>query len=121
MDPCLCRGCRRPIRSARSLRTGYGPRCYTAYRAQKKRRSDAARAVINAYRPKPATVSMALLLISGRDIVHVRKDIYRVRSLGDRATFYLASPRGCNCIHNLKRSMPSMCKHRLAAALEECW
>jgi hypothetical protein len=116
METCFCRGCRRPIRSARSIRTGYGPRCYT----RKRIRANAMREIIGQYRPSPGVTSMALLVHSHGEIRRVRKDIYRVRSLRDRSRYYLCSPRGCNCEQYLKRSKPAMCYHRLAAILEEC-
>lgn len=116
METCVCRGCRRPIRSARSIRTGYGPRCYTRQRAKRAQ----LQALIGEYRPKPGTISMALLLHGTGNIKRVRGDIYRVRSLRHRDTFYLCCPRGCNCTQYLKRSQPAMCYHRLAAILEEC-
>jgi hypothetical protein len=116
MEPCVCRSCRRPIRSTRSLRTGYGPRCYT----KKRIREHDMREIVKQYRPSPGVTSMALLLYNSGRMKHIRKDFYRVPSLRHRGVFYLCSPRGCNCEQGLKRSKPAMCYHRLAAILEEC-
>lgn len=116
MGNCVCRGCGRAIRSARSLRTGYGPRCYT----KKRVRREEMRAIIGQYRPSPGVTSMALLIHSHGEIKRIRRDIYRVRSLRHSDRYYLCCPRGCNCEQYLKRSKPAMCYHRLAAILEEC-
>ncbi|MGI5423080.1 DUF6011 domain-containing protein [Actinomadura luteofluorescens] len=101
-----CLGCRSLLTADRSVRRGYGDRCWA-----KKRREDAARTAGF----KPATIAKAKELIADGGIVPLRgRRVFRAVSSDGTAT-YLTAPQACSCKAGLRGKHG--CFHRAAATL----
>src|SRR5690606_9819310 len=103
-----CARCGRALTSARALRTGYGPRCYTKVRA-------AAREV--AAQHKPHQVAKAIELIEDGGVVPTtRTGVYHtVGTEGDEV--YKTAITGCTCPAGLRGRY--VCYHRIAVEIVE--
>lgn len=99
-----CARCHRPITSARALRTGYGPGCYTRVR-----------------RAVPASVAgvsdrireRAVEAVADRALVRVGGAVFRAVS-SDGSDVYTVMPHACTC---RAAQAGRMCYHRVAAAI----
>jgi hypothetical protein len=101
-----CIRCGRHIRSARSQRTGYGPRCYTRIRR--------ATAALNASGNLAA--KKAAELLEDAAIVPIRTHggrVYRTVSLDGRET-HLTSQQACSCKAGL---YGKLCYHQVAVTI----
>ncbi|NEA22670.1 DUF6011 domain-containing protein [Actinomadura bangladeshensis] len=101
-----CLGCHSLLTAERSVRRGYGDRCWA-----KKRREDAARTAGF----KPATIAKAKELIAEGAILPLRgRRVFRVVASNgiDR---YLTAVNTCNCPAGLRGR--HACYHRAAAAM----
>src|SRR5690606_23813012 len=97
--------CNRPLRSARALRTGYGPTCYTKVRA-------AAREA--ATRHKPHQIAKAIELIEDGGVVPTtRAGVYH--TVGTNREIYKTARTGCTCPAGLTGRYISY--HRIAAEI----
>lgn len=102
-----CARCNRPLRSARALRTGYGPACYTKVRA-------AAREV--AAQHKPHQVAKATELIEDGGVVPTtRTGVYY--TVGTNGEIYKTARTGCTCPAGLTGRY--VCYHRIAVEIVE--
>src|SRR5690606_16134994 len=100
-----CARCGRALTSARALRTGYGPRCYTMVRA-------AAREV--AAQHKAHQVAKATeLLEDGGVVATSRAGVYY--TVGTEGEIYKTPRTGCTCKAGLTGRHP--CSHRIALRL----
>ena len=98
-----CLRCRRPLRSAKSVATGYGPKCRTKVRHSAVDLSDY----------KPHQIASARELIEDGAIIPLRSVIF-VAVSSDGTETYLSAPTTCNCPAGLKGSH---CYHQLAARM----
>lgn len=103
-----CARCGRALTSARALRTGYGPRCYTMVRA-------AAREA--ATRHKPHQIAKAIELIEDGGVVPTTRTgvYYTVGTEGDEV--YKTAITGCTCKAGLTGRYA--CYHRIAVEIVE--
>ncbi len=102
-----CARCNRPLRSARALRTGYGPTCYTMVRA-------AAREV--AAQHKAHQVAKATeLLEDGGVVPSTRAGVYY--TVGSEGEVYKTARTGCTCPAGLRGKYT--CYHRIAVEVLE--
>ena len=100
-----CARCGRALTSARALRTGYGPRCYTMVRA-------AAREV--AAQHKAHQVAKAIELIEDGGVVPTtRAGVYY--TVGTEGEVYKAATTGCTCPAGLRGKYT--CYHRIAVEI----
>ena len=104
-----CIGCRRPIRSAESLATGYGAGC------RAKARRAVRQADLSAW--TDSQVEEARQAIEdGAVVPSSRKGVYHVVSV-DGTEVHLVHRDGCNCTAGLKTHQPRPCWHRCAVAI----
>jgi len=97
-----CARCGRALTSARALRTGYGPRCYTMVRA-------AAREV--AAQHKPHQIAKATELIEDGGVVPTtRTGVYY--TVGTKGEIYKTARTGCTCPAGLNRPLRLLPPHR---------
>src|SRR5690606_24738237 len=82
-----CARCNRPLRSARALRTGYGPRCYTKVRAA---------AHEAAAQHKPHQAAKATALIEDGGVVPTARAAVDYTAGPNAAIHHTARP-GCTC------------------------
>ena len=103
-----CARCGRALTSARALRTGYGPRCYTMVRA-------AAREV--AAQHKAHQVAKAIELIEDGGVVPTTRAgvYYTVGTEGDEV--YKTARTGCTCKAGINGRYA--CYHRIAVEIVE--
>lgn len=102
-----CARCNRPLRSARALRTGYGPTCYTKVRT-------AAREA--ATRHKPHQIAKAIELIEDGGVVPTtRTGVYH--TVGTNGEIYKTARTGCTCPAGLTGRY--VCYHRIAVEIVE--
>lgn len=102
-----CARCGRALTSARALRTGYGPRCYTMVRA-------AAREV--AAQHKPHQVAKAIELIEDGGVVPTtRTGVYY--TVGTEGEIYKTARTGCTCKAGINGRYA--CYHRIAVEIVE--
>ena len=102
-----CLRCGRVLRSADSVRTGYGPTC------KRKVRAAAQAQVIAAH--KPATVAKARELIEQGAIVPLRgRRVFTVVASNGIDT-YKTAPQACTCPAGLRGRF--VCYHRVAAQI----
>lgn len=105
-QPTRCRGCHRPLRSARSIAAGRGPVC-----ARKVRQATAAQAGIH----KPQAIEKAVELIELGAIAPLRgRRVFTVISSDGTGT-YKTAPSGCTCAAGIKGRY--VCYHRVAAMI----
>lgn len=100
--------CGRTLRAAKSVKLGYGPRCYAKIQKAAK---------VAPF--KPAQVAKAQELIADGGIVAIRgRRVFRVVSTKGDAT-YLTAPQACTCAAGLKseRADQRVCFHRIAASI----
>jgi hypothetical protein len=104
-----CLGCRRPIRSAEALATGYGAGC------RAKIRKAAKTADLSAW--TPAQVEDAQQAIEdGAVVPSTREGVFHVVS-SDGTEVHLVARGGCNCTSGLKTRPTRPCYHRCAVAI----
>jgi hypothetical protein len=104
-----CLGCRRPIRSAEALATGYGAGC------RAKLRKAAKTADLSAW--TPTQVEDARQAIEDGAVVPSNRDgVFHVVS-SDGTEVHLTHPHGCNCTSGLRTLPPRPCFHRCAVAI----
>jgi hypothetical protein len=102
-----CARCGRALTSARALRTGYGPRCYTMVRA-------AAREV--AAQHKAHQVAKATeLLEDGGVVPTTRTGVYY--TVGTNGEIYKTARTGCTCKAGINGRYA--CYHRIAVEIVE--
>lgn len=103
----VCRHCRRPLRAARSIALGAGPRCLRKVR-------DAAKTpAVQAH--KPAAIAKAQELIADGGIVPLRGcRVFTVISSDGTGT-YKTAPAACTCPAGIKGR--HVCYHRVAAQI----
>lgn len=102
-----CLRCRRVLRSAKSIATGYGPTCTRKVRAAAKTE------LITAY--KPQQIAKAQELIEQGGIIPLRaRHIFTVIS-SDGTNSYKTAPQACTCPAGLKGKF--VCYHRIAAQI----
>src|SRR5690606_38782852 len=102
-----CARCNRPLRSARALRTGYGPACYTKVCA-------AAREV--AAQHKAHQVAKATeLLEDGGVVPTTRTGVYY--TVGTEGEIYKTARTGCTCKAGINGRYA--CYHRIAVEIVE--
>lgn len=101
-----CARCGRALTSARALRTGYGPTCYTKVRA-------AAREQVDLTDYRPHQVASARELIEDAAIIPLRSVIYIAVSTDGTETYRVA-PHACNCPAGLRGAA---CYHQAAARI----
>jgi len=102
-----CARCGRALTSARALRTGYGPTCYTKVRA-------AAREA--ATRHKPHQTAKAIeLLEDGGVVPTTRTGVYH--TVGTNGEIYKTAATGCTCPAGLTGRY--VCYHRIAVEIVE--
>jgi Family of unknown function (DUF6011) len=108
-QPVKCGRCHRVLRSARSVREGYGPGCKAIMRAA------AIAAAVKGF--AAAQVEKARELIEDRALVATsRPGVFRVVS-SDGERSYLAHSETCNCPSGLRRLTACTCKHSLAVRI----
>jgi hypothetical protein len=96
-----CLGCRRPIRSAEALATGYGAGC------RAKIRRAAKQADLSAW--TPSQVEDARQAIEDGAVVPTnREGVFNVVSI-DGTEIHLVHRDGCNCTSGLKTHQPRPC------------
>lgn len=100
-----CPRCGRTLTSARALRTGYGPKCYTKVRA--------AREQVDLTDYRPHQVASARELIEDAAIIPLRSVIYIAVSTDGTETYRVA-PHACNCPAGLRGAA---CYHQAAARI----
>jgi hypothetical protein len=104
-----CLGCRRPIRAAESLATGYGAGC------RAKIRKAAKTADLSAW--TPAQVEDARQAIDdGAVVPSTREGVFHVVS-SDGSEVHRTAEHGCNCTSGLKTRPTRPCYHRCAVAI----
>ena len=104
-----CLGCRRPIRSAESIASGYGAGCRAKIRAAAKT------ADLSAW--TPAQVEDAMQAIEdGAVVPSTRPGVFHVVSV-DGTEVHRTHRNGCNCTAGLKTHQPRPCWHRCAVAI----
>lgn len=102
-----CARCGRALTSARALRTGYGPTCYTKVRT-------AAREA--ATRHKPHQTAKAIELIEDGGVVPTtRTGVYY--TVGTNGEIYKTARTGCTCPAGLTGRY--VCYHRIAVEIVE--
>lgn len=102
-----CARCGRALTSARALRTGYGPTCYTKVRT-------AAREA--ATRHKPHQTAKAIELIEDGGVVPTtRTGVYH--TVGTNGEIYKTAATGCTCPAGLTGRY--VCYHRIAVEIVE--
>lgn len=102
-----CARCGRALTSARALRTGYGPTCYTKVRT-------AAREA--ATRHKPHQTAKAIELIEDGGVVPTtRTGVYH--TVGTNGEIYKTARTGCTCPAGLTGRY--VCYHRIAVEIVE--
>lgn len=102
-----CARCGRALTSARALRTGYGPTCYTKVRT-------AAREA--ATRHKPHQTAKAIELIEDGGVVPTtRTGVYH--TVGTNGEIYKTARTGCTCPAGLTGRY--ICYHRIAVEIVE--
>ena len=104
-----CLTCRRPIRAAESLATGYGAGCRAKFRKAAKQAS------LSAW--TPAQVAEARQAIEdGAVVPSTREGVYHVVST-DGSEVHRVHKDGCNCTAGLQTHQPRPCWHRCAIAI----
>lgn len=104
-----CLGCRRPIRSAEALATGYGAGC------RAKMRKAAKTADLSAW--TPSQIEEAKQAIEDGAVVPSNRDgVFHVVS-ADGSEVHLTAEHGCNCANGLRTLPPRPCFHRCAVAI----
>jgi len=104
-----CLTCRRPIRAAESLATGYGAGCRAKFRKA------ARTADLSAW--TPAQVAEARQAIEdGAVVPSTREGVYHVVS-SDGSEVHRTSREGCNCANGLQVHPSRPCFHRCAVAI----
>jgi ribosomal protein L37E len=98
-----CLRCGRTLRSAKSIATGYGPKCATKVR----------RSAVDLTDYKAHQVASARELIEDGAIVPLRSVVFIAVS-SDGTETYKTAPTGCTCRAGLKGSR---CYHQLAARM----
>jgi hypothetical protein len=104
-----CLRCGRTLRSAVSIRRGYGAWCRAKIRAAiiAEIVKDFTEAQVEAARE---------LIADGALVPAGHRNIFRVVSTdGERS--YLTHPQGCNCPFGLRRKLAKACKHMLGARI----
>lgn len=101
-----CLRCGRTLRSADSVKRGYGRTCRAKVTAAAKAKAAAD------FKPDTATKAMELIEMGG--IVAIRTRVFRTVS-SDGTRTYLTAPEACNCAAGLKGKF--VCFHRAAAAI----
>lgn len=101
-----CLRCGRALSAARSLATGYGPKCAARIRRN-----------LAASEAKPYLIAKARELLEanhGTGILPLRlKRVFR--TAGNEGEIYLTAPSGCNCAHGIRAKVFSQyCHHRIA-------
>jgi hypothetical protein len=108
-EPARCLGCRRPIRSAESIATGYGAGCRAKIRAAAKT------ADLSAW--TDSQVEEARQAIEdGAVVPSTRPGVFHVVSV-DGTEVHRVHRGGCNCTSGLKTHQPRPCWHRCAVAM----
>jgi SWIM zinc finger len=110
---CLRPGCGRRLRSAESVARGYSLRCWRL----KSEREEALRNAAKGFYTD-VQVDRAFALIDSGDFKGTKRaGVYRAKS-SDGQTYYIATNDSCTCPAG---QHDQICKHRVAAALEEAW
>jgi hypothetical protein len=104
-----CLGCRRPIRSAESIATGYGAGC------RAKLRKAAKQADLSAW-TESQIADARQAIEDGAVVPSTRENVFHVVSK-DGAEVHLTHRNGCNCESGLKTRQPRPCFHRCAVAI----
>jgi hypothetical protein len=108
-DKPRCMGCRRPIRSAEALATGYGAGCRAKFRRAAKQ------ADLSAW--TPSQIEEARQAIEdGAVVPSTREGVFHVVSV-DGTEIHRTHSNGCNCTNGLKTHQPRPCFHRCAVAI----
>ena len=104
-----CLTCRRPIRTAESIATGYGAGCRAKFRKA------ARTADLSAW--TPSQVAEARQAIEdGAVVPSTREGVFHVVST-DGSEVHRTSREGCNCANGLQTHQPRPCFHRCAIAI----
>ena len=101
-----CLGCRRPIRSAEALATGYGAGC----RAKMRKAAD-----LSAW-TESQIEDARQAIEDGAVVPSTREGVFHVVSK-DGAEVHLVAREGCNCENGMKTRQPRPCWHRCAVAI----
>jgi hypothetical protein len=104
-----CLGCRRPIRAAESLATGYGAGCRAKIRKAAKVADLSAWTESQIEDARQAIEDGAVVPSAREGVFHV------VAKDGDEV--HLVHSAGCNCENGLKTRQPRPCWHRCAVAI----
>jgi hypothetical protein len=104
-----CLGCRRPIRSAESIATGYGAGC------RAKIRKAAKQADLSAWTASQIEDAREVIA-DGGVVPSTREGVFHVVS-ADGTEVHLVHRGGCNCTSGLKTRQPRPCFHRCAVAI----
>jgi hypothetical protein len=104
-----CLGCRRPIRAAESIATGYGSGC------RAKIRKAAKVADLSAW-TESQIEDARQAIEDGAVVPSNREGVFHVVG-GDGTEVHLVALDGCNCVSGLKNRPPRPCWHRCAVAI----
>lgn len=104
-----CLGCRRPIRSAESIATGYGAGCRAKFRK-------AARTADLSAWTESQIADARQAIEDGAVVPSTREGVFHVVS-SDGTEVHRTAERGCNCTNGLQTRPPRPCWHRCAVAI----
>lgn len=104
-----CLGCRRPIRSAEALATGYGAGC------RAKLRKAAKEADLSQW-TESQVEDARQAIEDGAVVPSTREGVFQVVSV-DGSEVHRTAEHGCNCTAGLKTRQPRPCWHRCAVAI----
>jgi hypothetical protein len=104
-----CLGCRRPIRSAASIATGYGAGCRAKFR------KTARTADLSAWTAQQIADARQAIE-DGAVVPSTREGVFHVVS-SDGAEVHMTHANGCNCENGLQTRPLRPCYHRCAVAI----